>query len=238
MFDTFFSHATATPLPPNLSIDEAINILHDFDTVIRFSPDCRGSKQIPHPTGPRTNGEGKNNTSEAEVTYHEVEDGLPFIPKRLWSGGVHYHAEFTPVSDGCDITIHAPGNFNSTNYWRLLRETAPLTNSDKHSSSLKSHDNPDTIPKDELSAALHKAKTKDLLHADTQSDGAGWYIQIISDAKCSKVYASFVKGFLKNSHGHLQHAFIDRLREATQSKGQESLAKRRPTLGRRRSSVL
>lgn len=238
MFDTSFSHASATPLPPNLSIDEAINILHDFDTVIRLSPDCRGSKQIPHPTPSQTSSHGRNNTSEAEVTYHEVEDGLPFIPKRLWSGGVHYHAEFTPVSDGCDITIHAPGNFQSTNYWRLLRETAPTSNSDYHPSSLKSNENPDTIPKDELNAALQKAKTRDLLHADRESDGAGWYVEIISDAKCSKVYASFVKSFLKNSHGHLQHAFINRLREVTKSRGKATSTAARPTLGRRRSSVL
>lgn len=244
MFDVNFCYASATALPPNLSIDEAISILHSFETVIKLSPDCRGCKQIPPPK----NGSpiSKGGTPANPMTFYEVEDDLPFIPKRLWSGGVRYNADFTPVSDGCDITVHAPGGFTSTNHWRLLRETAPLTPTLKHPSNITNIEHPETIPEDELKEALVRVQTKDLLHADTESDGAGWYVEIISDAKCPRVYAGFVKGFLKNSHAQLQHSFIDRLkvdsaekmkkRETPELKRPEM--KKRPTLSRRRSSVL
>lgn len=244
MFDTNFSYASATPLPPSLSIDEAISILHTFETVIKLSPDCRGCKQIPPPKNGTS--ASKGGTPAAPVTFYEVEDDLPFIPKRLWSGGVRYNAEFTPVSDGCDITVYAPGGFTSTNHWRLLRETAPLTPTLKHPGNITKNEHPETIPEDELNSALVRVQTKDLLHAETESDGAGWYVEIISDAKCPRVYAGFVKGFLKNSHAQLQHAFIDRLKvDSAQRVVQKDTPelkrpemKKRPTLSRRRSSVL
>lgn len=240
MFETSFSYASATPLPPNLSIDEALAILHNFETVIKLSPDCRGCKETPPPKNgcPIT----KSGTPAGSMTFYEVEDDLPFIPKRLWSGGVRYSAEFLPVSDGCDITVHAPGGFTSTNHWRLLRETAPLTNGANHPSSLANSGNPETIPADELGAAVTRVQTKDLLHAETESDGSGWYVEIISDARCSRTFAGFVKGFLKNSHAQLQHTFIDRLKitaaEKQQKKQQRPPVVKRPTLSRRRSSAL
>lgn len=211
MFETTFSHASATALPPNLNIDQALQTLHDFEAVIRLSPDCRGCRPIPPP--PLKSGTAKTNgavcgNAQGPMQYYEVEDDLPFIPKRLWSGGVKYTATFMPTEDGCDITVYAPGGFTSTNHWRLLRE----------------HIAEDHEP------SLERVKSKDLAHADMT--GEGWYIEIVSDARCSKTFAGFVKGFLKNSHTQLQRAFIERL------KARPAMGSRRPTLGRRRSSEL
>jgi len=236
MFDTTFSYSSATPLPPNLSIDEAIKLLHDFETVVKLSPDCRGCKQL-QKSGSNSNFSKSNGTTTYTDQSYEVEDDLPFIPKRLWSGGVKYNADFIPVADGCDITVYAPGGFTSTNHWRLLRETAPRGPSDNHPSSLGNDGIPETIPGERLSASLAPVQSKDLLHAETRSDGAGWYVEIISDAKCPKLYAGFVKGFLRNSHAQLQHAYIDRLKTSAQTISRPPTT-RRPTLGRRRSSVL
>ncbi|KXT05996.1 hypothetical protein AC578_360 [Pseudocercospora eumusae] len=210
MWETSFQHASSTPLPPNVSIDTGLQLLHDFDFVVRLSPDCRGCKPI-SPPQPK-NGERKKpsgNEATADVQYYEVEDDLPFIPKKLWAGGVKYQADFVPTQDGCDITVHAPGGFTSTNRWRLLRE---------HIS-------------EGAEASLERIKAKDLDHAG--DSGPGWYVQIVSDAKVEKVFASFVKGFLKNSHQQLQQAFIEKLKATpTQQRN------RRPTLGRRKSSML
>ncbi len=242
MFETSFTYASATPLPPNLSIDEAIEILHDFETVMKLSPDCRGTKKLPPP---KTTKAAPNGIAPAGVpmTYWEVEDDLPFMPKRLWNGGVHYNAEFLPAADGCDIVIHAPCGFTSTNHWRLLREVAPLEHSmysDKE--NLVHNEVLETLPEEELSAALERVGTKDLLHARTASGGAGWYVEIISDAKCPRTFVSIIKGFLKNSHAQLQHAFIDRLKVKAvappQQQQRPAMAPKRPTLSRRRSSVL
>ena len=213
MFDVSFSYASATPIPPSLSTDTAIEILHTFETVIKLSPDCRGCKQIPPPK----NGYDKQAHKGPDMEYYEVEDDLPFIPRRLWSGGVKYTAEFLPVEDGCDIIVHAPAGFTSTNHWRVLRETAPL--------------NEETIPEDREMPPLQleRTGTRDHLHAEDQ--GAGSYVQIISDAKCPRTFAGFVKGFLKNSHSQQERAFIEKL-EATQGQKRQ----RRPTLGRRRST--
>ncbi|KAK4545239.1 hypothetical protein LTR36_003419 [Oleoguttula mirabilis] len=210
MFDTTFSHASATALPPNLNIDQALKTLHDFETVIRLSPDCRGCRPVPPPQtkNGKINGAGNGAAAQGQLQYYEVEDDLPFIPKKLWSGGVKYTADFLPTEDGCDITIHAPGGFTSTNHWRILREHIP----------------------EDGAPTLKRLKSKDLAHADMTGDG--WYVEIVSDAKCSKTFAGFVKGFLKNSHAQLQRAFIERL------KARPVMGSKRPTLGRRRSSEL
>jgi len=218
MFETSFSYASATPLPAQVTIANATTLLHDFETIVRLSPDCRGCKPIsPPPTKTKTNSFPANGGTlsngqppTAPTSYYEVEDDLPFIPKKFWSGGVRYTADFLPTADGCDITVHAPGGFTSTNHWRLLRENIP----------------------EDREAGLERVLSKDLLHAETSGDG--WYVQIVSDARCNKTFAGFVKGFLKNSHSQLQLAFIERLKVMGLGDGQGR--GRRPTMGRRRST--
>jgi hypothetical protein len=242
MFETTFSYASATPIPPSLPTSSAIQILHDFETVIKLSPDCRGCKKIPPPKGSTVTKKGP------EVEYYEVEDDLPFMPKKLWSGGVKYTADFVPADDGCDITIHAPGGFTSVNHWRILRETAPLNEESipEHSEAPAPTQNgrppisrQPTIDKLERSISkldidgerLERTGTKDHLHAESQ--GAGSYVQIVSDARCPRTFAGFIKGFLKSSHVQLQRSFIEKLQATPEERRQ-----RRPTLGRRRSSVI
>lgn len=208
---------------------------------MKLSPDCRGCRPIPPPSNVKTR-------AGPDIEYYEVEDDLPFIPKRLWSGGVKYTADFTPVEDGCDITIHAPGGFTSVNHWRILRESAPLNEETIHEEpetaaptqngrpGLKRGLTLEQLEKsvsrvDEEGGKLERTGTKDHLHAETE--GAGAYVQIVSDAKCSRTFAGFVKGFLKNSHVQLQRSFIEKLQETP-----AEMRERRPTLGRRRSSVL
>lgn len=211
MFETSFSHASAKPIPPNLSIDNGVSLLHDFETVMKLSPDCRGCKAVQPKNGyAKTNGTVNGSTPVDDMQFWEVEDDLPFIPKRLWAGGVRYRADFVPVAEGCDITVYAPGGFTSTNHWRLIRDAT--TADGDH--------------------GLERATSKDMLHADTA--GSGWFVQIVSDASCNRTFAVFVKGYLKNLHSQLQQSFIDRLRETPQQQQKQ----RRPTMGRRKSSVL
>ena len=209
--DSSFQHASATLLPPQIQIEHAIAVLHDFETVIKLSPDCRGCKPIPPPQ--QKNGfhktNGAANGEAGQMQFFEVEDDLPFIPKKFWSGGVKYTADFLPTDDGCDITVHAPG-FTSTNHWRILHEAIP----------------------EDGEAQLTRVKSKDVSHADTTSRGGQWYIEIVSDAKCNRTFAGFVKGFLKNTHTHLQNAFI----ETIKNQKRPGAGPRRPKLGRRRSS--
>lgn len=216
IFETTFQHASSTPLPPNLSIEAGIAALHDFEGVIRMNPDCRGCKPITPPV----------QSAQPQMQYYEVEDDLPFIPKRLWSGGVKYNADFLPTTDGCDITVYAPGGFTSTNHWRLLRDSIP-----EHAEETHTFD----------------PQTKDLSHMHSETGSAGWHVQILSDARCPKAFAGFVKGFLKNSHIQLEQAFIDKLTEISATLAQKpdvaaplrpQQRERRPTLGRRRSSIL
>ncbi|KAK0300981.1 hypothetical protein LTS00_000129 [Friedmanniomyces endolithicus] len=213
MFDVNFTHASATPLPPSVSIDLAIDILHHFEAVIKLSPDCRGCTRLPPPKA--KNGTSKksaaatNGDATTEIQYWEVADDLPFMPKKMWSGGVKYNAEFVAQGDGCDITVHAPGGFTSTNHWRIVREM---------------------VHEDEL-PSLTRVRTKDLLHAETGPGEGGWYVQIVSDARCSVTFQGIVKGFLKNSHVQLQKAFIEKLREPAHLPREK-----RPELGRRRST--
>jgi hypothetical protein len=216
LFETTFQHASSTPLPPNISVETGLKALHDFEGIIRLSPDCRGCRPI-EPTQP-------SKDTNPDILHYEVEDDLPFIPKRLWAGGVKYNADFQPMPDGCDITVFAPGGFTSVNHWRLLR---------------------DPIPDHEKETHKLAGQTKDSLHNRNDSGGGGWYVQIISDAKCPKAFASFVKGFLKNSHVQLQQAFIEKVKEmpAEEIGAEESLQRpqqreRRPTIGRRKSSIM
>jgi hypothetical protein len=226
MFETSFSYASATPIPASLPNEPALKILHDFETVIKLSPDCRGCRPV---DPPKAKNGYTNGTSTASMQYYEVEDDLPFIPKRLWSGGVKYLADFLPVEDGCDITVHAPAGFTSTNHWRILRHQAPLNEEIHDAEKLR----------DEPPEQLERTGTRDMQHAESQ--GTGWYVQIISDAKVSRTFAGFVKGFLKNSHAQLQHAFVEHLevlaKEQELTNGSQPQGKpRRPTMGRRRST--
>ncbi|KAK1810301.1 hypothetical protein LTR12_015322 [Friedmanniomyces endolithicus] len=167
MFDVNFTHASATPLPPSVSIDLAIDILHHFEAVIKLSPDCRGCARLPPPKA--KNGTSKkpaaatNGDATSETQYWEVADDLPFMPKKMWSGGVKYNAEFVAQGDGCDITVHAPGGFTSTNHWRIVREM---------------------VHEDEL-PSLTRVRTKDLLHAETGPGEGGCEDEKTFDAlKC------------------------------------------------------
>ena len=244
MFETSFSYASATPIPPSPSISPAICILHDFETVIKLSPDCRGCRPLPLPKN------SKAKSVPSKVQYWEVEDDLPFVPKKLWSGGVKYTADFIPVDDGCDITNHAPGGFTSINHWRILRGAAPLYGESiakepkeqdtqaalqRDRQSLRRAPTLDKLERsvsklDDAGARLERTRTKDHLH--TEDAGVGCYVQIVSDARCSRTFASFVKGALKSSHVQLQRAFIEKL-EAAPVKGRQG----RPMLGKRRSSM-
>ena len=56
-------------------------------------------------------------------------------------------------------------------------------------------------------------------------EGEGWCVEIKSEAKCSKTFAAFVKGFIKSSHVQQQKAFREELEKGL-----------RPGLERRRSS--
>lgn len=235
MFETAFSYRSATPLPPAVSLTDALNVLHDFDTVNRLNPDVRGSRPIVPKPGktnslppPVPDAAPLDGVALGKVQYFEVEDDLPFIPKKMWSGGVKYQADFVPMERGCDITIHAPGGFISVNHWRLVldetkTDAAPQENGMRADGSA-------------MPPPLSRTKSKDLMH--TESEGVGWYVQIVSDARCNRTFASFVRGFLKNSHAQLQQAFISKLEtmraalsDADQGQG------RRPTLNRRRSSM-
>lgn len=53
--------------------------------------------------------------------YWEVEEAIPWIPQWLWNGTAKYDLEFTPTSNGCDVTNWANWRFTSINQWRLLR---------------------------------------------------------------------------------------------------------------------
>lgn len=107
MFDTTFSHSSESTLPPKAPEDVILQLLHDFDTLIRLNPDCRGYNLV--------------STSAETTSEYDVEDNLAFMPKKLWSGSVWYKATFKTIDDGCDITIKAPGGFTSVNHWRLIR---------------------------------------------------------------------------------------------------------------------
>ncbi|GAB7352723.1 hypothetical protein MBLNU459_g3077t2 [Dothideomycetes sp. NU459] len=148
MFDTTFSHTSESILPSLAPEDVVLHLLHDFDTLIRLNPDCKGYNLI--------------STCPEKGSEYDVEDSLAFIPKKLWSGGVWYKARFETVDNGCDITIKAPGGFTSVNHWQLVR-----------------------------------------------GQGGAKTIRIVSDARCSKTFAGFVKKFLDNSHKQLHKGLVE-----------------------------
>lgn len=215
MFETSFQHSSSTPIPSDVSISQGLSILHDFETVVRLSPDCCGCRQLPPSEVPNKKSSDHN---QDQTQHYEVSDNLPFIPKRLWSGGVKYTADFLPQPNGCIVTVYAPGGFTSVNQWRLLRNSHSESNTQRRPS-------------------LPRTASKDLLHEDNAA-GEGWYVEIVSDAKCSRTFAGFVKGFLKNNHITLQEAFVEKLRGRSEQVVANGGRERRPTVGRRKSSVM
>ncbi|KAI7141884.1 hypothetical protein KC352_g29351, partial [Hortaea werneckii] len=73
--DTSFSHASASILPPQIQIEHAIATLHDFETVIKLSPDCRGCRPIPPPeqkNGFKKQPNGTPNGDACKYQHYEV----------------------------------------------------------------------------------------------------------------------------------------------------------------------
>ncbi|KAK4954075.1 hypothetical protein LTR28_006330 [Elasticomyces elasticus] len=60
---------------------------------------------------------------------------------------------------------------------------------------------------------------------DGEGDGDGWELRIVSDAKCSVVFAFFVKRFMPSSHAQLQRGFCEKVQ-----------ARSRPSVGGSRRS--
>lgn len=256
MFETTFSYKSSTPLPPSVSINTALELLHDFEVVNRLNPDVRGQKPIPPPTNgakkPAAAVSAPGSHPLGQTQYFEVEDDLPFIPKKLWSGGVKYQADFLPLEEGCDITIHAPGGFTSINHWRLVHQedrTADVIHEDSEegiTASQASGGSGAVQPIGNRPGGPARSGSKNLLHADREggSGGGQWFVQIVSDAKCNRTFANFVKGFLKNSHTQLETAFVEKAKQSGGINGagvngnaqRPGPGARRPTLGRRRSS--
>jgi hypothetical protein len=109
MFDSSFSHSSEQPLSRSASDRTAIKLMHDVNLILHLNPDCMNIKPVSEPS--------------AIPQEYKVEDSLAFVPKKLWSGGVWYTAFFTPVEDGCDISVQAPGGFSSINRWRLVKKS-------------------------------------------------------------------------------------------------------------------
>lgn len=234
MFETTFSHKSSTALPPTVSIEVALQLLHDFETINRLNPDVRGQTPIQPKNGALkqdtvSNTESKHSRAVGPKQYYEVEDELPFIPKKLWSGGVRYQADFVPMSEGCEITIHAPAGFTSVNNWRLVHQEERTIESALEDGDQGVTSNHGAHPSNKFGQVKGRS--------DSYASGGQWYVEITSDAKCSRTFSSFVKGFLKNGHVQLQCAFADRAKEASNEIGDPVEANnRRPTIGRRKSS--
>jgi hypothetical protein len=108
MFDSSFSHSSEQPLSRAATDRTALQLMHDVNLILHLNPDCMDMKLVSDPS--------------AIPQEYKVEDSLAFVPKKLWSGGVWYTAFFTPVEDGCDISVQAPGGFTSINKWRLVKK--------------------------------------------------------------------------------------------------------------------
>lgn len=111
------------------------------------------------------------------------------------------------------------------NHWRLVHQEDRIL-----------EDGEDPVNDPDFS----ERKSKNLLHAD-RSGGGQWFVQIVSDAKCNRTFANFVKGFLRNSHTQLENAFVEKVKESSTAETngapqRPTAGARRPTLGRRRST--
>ncbi|GAB7360023.1 hypothetical protein MBLNU230_g7547t1 [Neophaeotheca triangularis] len=150
------------------------------------------------------NGMAKNAVDGQQ--FYEVEDAISFLPSAVWSGTCRYTAAFLRLKDGCDIVVYAPGGFTSVNHWRLVRDTNPGATQE-----------------------LEKVPVRNMFGGGGTGESE-WRVEIVSDCRCSKVYASFVKGFIKNSHDQLEKSYIEKLQQL------EAAGKSRPGVPRRRSS--
>jgi len=104
MLDSTIDHISTSTLPAGIPTSLAIQILHDFDTLISLNSDHNSHKLI-------------HQISDTESEY-QVDEQLAFIPRKLWHGGVKYKSVFTTFEDGCDISVDAPF-FKSVNQWRI-----------------------------------------------------------------------------------------------------------------------
>lgn len=113
-----FKTTVSTALPPEIPLEKAIAILHDYESLSSMSPKWKRSQRKAKPSSRQS---FSKRSSRQHPEYWEIEEEVPWIPKWLWNGTAKYSLEFTPISNGCDVTIWANWRFTSVNHWRMIR---------------------------------------------------------------------------------------------------------------------
>ncbi|KAK5113303.1 hypothetical protein LTR85_010920 [Meristemomyces frigidus] len=98
MFRTTFTNTVTTPIPPDVSPETMIKLLHDHSFLITMSP-------IVTRHAPRDREAGK-------ITYDVWED-IDLLPFGWWKHEIHFTAAFEDKTDGEISWIEAPLGFNS-----------------------------------------------------------------------------------------------------------------------------
>ncbi|KAK5117029.1 hypothetical protein LTR62_006750 [Meristemomyces frigidus] len=107
------SHITnITPLPPSISRDTALSLLHDHRELIQLNPlVIKHEKTKPHPSA----------TLEEQVNciWYSITDTINYLPGGLAKSEVSYKAGFYDLPTGLQTHCFAPGGVDLRAIWRV-----------------------------------------------------------------------------------------------------------------------
>ncbi|KAF2157840.1 hypothetical protein K461DRAFT_290114 [Myriangium duriaei CBS 260.36] len=106
-----FSHST--PLPPHITQESAIKLLHNHDELIRLNPLIVDYKpaQMPYHAP----------TDESHYTWYELTDRITYFPGL--SRNVTYHAGFLDMPEGLQTHVFAPAGLEIRENWYISGPT-------------------------------------------------------------------------------------------------------------------
>ncbi|KAB8260976.1 hypothetical protein BDV32DRAFT_148848 [Aspergillus pseudonomiae] len=105
---------STSPLPPSITPERVIEVLHDHVTMIKLNPLVIDLQRCePHKDAPAT---------ERDLVWYEITDKVSYLPFGLFSGKVKYKGCFEDLPMGLQTHIYAPLGLRTKNTWTIEDE--------------------------------------------------------------------------------------------------------------------
>ncbi|KAK3382089.1 hypothetical protein B0T24DRAFT_600459 [Lasiosphaeria ovina] len=105
-------------LPPRITRERAVALLHDHANVINLSPIATNHHKLE-----ATSTAGIDTDTNEPRTSYEVTDAVSYLPFGLWDGSLTVAVVFTDHVDGVSAVKHAPLGMTIKERW-TVRDTA------------------------------------------------------------------------------------------------------------------
>jgi hypothetical protein len=98
-----------TPLPPGTTLERALTIFRNHDTLIHLDPELAHYETSTPPPD-----------ANPATKFYKITDNMHTLPRGLWDTTVSFDAEITDLDNGVDWVIRAPMGLLQTSTWTVV----------------------------------------------------------------------------------------------------------------------